>query len=139
MISGARPGSIPGAQLDPSPELEVLCRHEPLALRRYGLCQVPYQELLSHRRGGEPDARLYRGIEIGELRPKSCLPNVLFHSDLLALPLRPEKADLVPVPSLHVMRSEAVPRKSVTTMVLRAYHIALLRANFSHLGAVAKW
>jgi hypothetical protein len=41
MISGARPGSIPGAQLEPSPELEVLFRHEPLALRRYGLRQVP--------------------------------------------------------------------------------------------------
>ncbi len=41
MISDARPGFIPGAQLVPSPELEVVFTHEPLALRGYGLCQVP--------------------------------------------------------------------------------------------------
>ena len=55
MISDARPGSIPGALLDPAPKLEVLLPHEPLALRRYRLGQVPEQELLSHRRGGKPD------------------------------------------------------------------------------------
>jgi hypothetical protein len=92
MISGARPGSIPDAQREPSPELEVLFRHEPLALGGYGLCQVPEQKLLSDRGGGKPDSRLHRGIEIGKLGPKSRFPDVLMHSDLLALPLRPEQA-----------------------------------------------
>jgi hypothetical protein len=41
MISDPRPVSIPGARLDPASELEVFLTHEPLALRRYRLCQVP--------------------------------------------------------------------------------------------------
>jgi len=79
MISSARPVSIPDAQLGSSAELEVLLPHEPLGLRRYGFCQVPQQELLPDRRGGKPDSRLHRGIEIGKLRPKACLPNSLLH------------------------------------------------------------
>jgi len=101
MISGARPGSIPGAQPNPSPELEVLFRHEPLALRRYGLCQVPEQKLLSDRRGGKPDSRLHRGIEIGELGPKSRFPDVLMHSDLPCFAVAPGTGPTVaPVPLL---------------------------------------
>jgi hypothetical protein len=85
MISGARPGSIPGAQLAPSPKLEVVLGHEPLTLRRYGFGQVPQQKFLSHGRGGEPDPRLHRRIEIGKLRPKSRFPNVVLHRTSFAI------------------------------------------------------
>jgi hypothetical protein len=139
MISGARPGSIPDAQREPSPELEVLFRHEPLALRRYGLGQVPKQKILSDRRGGKPDSRLHRRIEIGKLGPKSRFPDVLMHSDLLALPLRPEQADRGSRSTPTLMRSDGGSRKSLGIRVRRAYHISLLRASFSHPGAVAKW
>src|SRR6185295_1518134 len=101
MISGARPGSIPDARLEPAPKLEVLLGHQSLALRRDGLGQVPEQELLSDGGGGKPDPRLHRGIEVGKLGTKPCLPDPLMHSDLLALILT----------SPTVMRPDGRPRK----------------------------
>ena len=79
MVAGPRSASVSGAEPEPTPELEVLLRHQPFALGRHRLGQVPQQELLAYSRGGKPHARFYGGIQIGKLRPQSSLPDVVLH------------------------------------------------------------
>jgi hypothetical protein len=79
VVSCSAADSVPPAEPDAAPELEVVLTHQPFTLGRLRFGQVPEQQLLTDRGRREPDSRFDGRIQFSELWPQSCLPNVVLH------------------------------------------------------------